>query len=143
MSMAIPASLVGVVATAMGGTTKFLFDGHTDVQMAVRAGCVTAIAAMVGARVGGYLPDRTLETGFAVLLFIIVWRLAVQRDPGQDGGQAASPARAAGLFVGCRPAFRIAWCRGRRTQCTCSQTGVEKGHAGCSGYQHHDHRLHR
>lgn len=100
MSQAIPASLVGVVATAMGGTSKFLNDGHTDVQLAVRAGCVTAIGAMIGARVGGYLPDRTLEIGFALLLFLILWRLAVQRADEKDGVAVASPARAIGLFGG-------------------------------------------
>lgn len=100
MSQAIPASLVGVVATAMGGTTKFLFDGHTDVQLAVRAGCVTAIGAIIGARVGGYLPDRTLETGFALLLFLILWRLAVQREPSEGDDQNVSLARAIGLFGG-------------------------------------------
>jgi uncharacterized membrane protein YfcA len=100
MSQAVPASLVGVVATAMGGTTKFLFDGHTDVDLAVKAGCVTALGAMIGARIGGYLPDRALETGFALLLFLILWRLSAQRKADPKNASAPSQALAISMFSG-------------------------------------------
>jgi uncharacterized membrane protein YfcA len=100
MTEAIPASLVGVVATAMGGTAMYLKENHTNPELAVRAGCATILGALAGAKVAVHTPERWLELAFAVLMFIIVWRL--NRARNHEPTAQAYPAvwKAGGLFAG-------------------------------------------
>jgi uncharacterized membrane protein YfcA len=99
MSAAIPASLVGVVATAMGGTAMYVREGHTNAVLAVRAGCATVVGAAVGARIAVGIPDDTLQIAFSLLLFFIVWRMVRSANHDAVGG-APSLWKAAGLFTG-------------------------------------------
>jgi uncharacterized membrane protein YfcA len=100
MSDAIPASLVGVVATAMGGTASFLKKGHTDTALAIRAGAITVLGALIGARLGVLVPERALQLGFALLIFIIVWGMFRGRHNDDHTSGDASLWRALGLFLG-------------------------------------------
>ena len=98
---AIPASLVGVVATAIGGTAMYLREGHTDVPLALRAACLTVIGAVIGATVAVRVPERVLEFGFSAMLFLIVWRMVQQKaHPEEQNVPEASMSKAVGLFVG-------------------------------------------
>jgi len=100
MSEAIPASLVGVVATAMGGTASFLRTGYTDTSLAIRAGAITVLGAMIGARLGVLVPERALQLGFALLVFVIVWRMFRGRNNEDHAPGDANVGRAFGLFLG-------------------------------------------
>jgi uncharacterized membrane protein YfcA len=100
MGEAVPASLVGVVATALGGTAKYLRASHTDSTLAIRAGLVTIAGAIVAARVAVYLPDRVLQITFGVVLLVITWHLAFGKK-GDEPSEGAMPmSKAVGLFVG-------------------------------------------
>jgi uncharacterized membrane protein YfcA len=97
---AIPASLAAVVATATGGTARYLREGHADAPLAVRAACVSVIGALIGVKLAVRTPEQALEVAFSILLFVIAWRMA---RPGSEAGHNDHPPsfwRAAGLFGG-------------------------------------------
>lgn len=71
ITTAIPAGQVSVVATALGGTGRYLREGHGDLRLAIRAASVTVLGAVVGARVGVLIPEQWLELGFAALIFAV------------------------------------------------------------------------
>jgi uncharacterized membrane protein YfcA len=97
---AIPASLAAVVATATGGTAKYLREGHADAQLGVRAACISVVGAVIGARLAVRTPEQILQIAFSVLLLIIAWRMARPGSEGGDTGRPPSFWRAATLFGG-------------------------------------------
>lgn len=97
---AIPASLVGVVATAIGGTGMFLRDGHADSRLAIRVGGLAMAGAMLGAKLNVFIAANVLSVGFAVLLVVIAAQMARQRRPVEDGEAGSSPWAAGGMIAG-------------------------------------------
>ena len=79
MTTAIPAGQVAVVATALGGTGRYLREGHGDIVLAVRAASITVLGAVVGARVGVLIPEQVLELGFATLIFVVTVNMIRRR----------------------------------------------------------------
>lgn len=98
ITIAIPVAQVAVVATAMGGTGRYIKDGHADMMLAIRAGSVTVIGALVGAKVGVLIPARTLELAFAVLIFVIVVQMLRRNSQTTPPGPPAVK-RAGLLFL--------------------------------------------
>ncbi len=98
MTTAIPAGQVAVVATALGGTGRYLREGHGDIMLAVRAASVTVLGAVVGARVGVLIPERVLELGFAAVIFVVGVNMFRQKaDVPVDGPPRV--AHAGGLLL--------------------------------------------
>jgi len=100
LTTAVSASLVGVVATALGGSAMFIRDGHTDRPLAVRAAGASMLGALVGARVAVQIPDSVLEVVFSGLLVFVVVRMLRGRRIERDDSGPASPWLAGGLFAG-------------------------------------------
>jgi uncharacterized membrane protein YfcA len=71
ITVAIPAAQVAVVGTALGGTGRYIREGHGDIILAIRAASVTVLGAVIGARVGVLIPPHALELGFAALIFVV------------------------------------------------------------------------
>jgi uncharacterized membrane protein YfcA len=84
----------------MGGTASFLKKGHTDTTLAIRAGAITVLGAIIGARLGVLVPERVLQLGFALLIIVIVWRMFRGRNDEDHAPGDASFGRAFGLFLG-------------------------------------------
>jgi uncharacterized membrane protein YfcA len=97
ITIAIPASQVAVVATALGGTGKYIREGHTDVSLAIRAASVTVLGALLGARLGVLVPAKALELSFAALIFVIAWRMMQKKAESEESAPPAV-ARAGILF---------------------------------------------
>lgn len=98
ITMAIPVAQVAVVATAMGGTARYIRDGHADMMLAIRAGSVTVLGALAGAKVGVLIPARALELGFAALILIIVVQMLLRKSQATPPGPPAVK-RAGLLFL--------------------------------------------
>ena len=98
ITTAIPAAQVAVVATALGGTGRYIREGYADVTLAIRAASVTVLGAVIGARVGVLIPAHVLELGFAALIFAVSFHMMRR---GADGEVEGPPrvARAGGLFL--------------------------------------------
>lgn len=99
LATAIPASLVGVVATAVGGTGIHLRDGRTDPTMAIRAAGVAMIGAIAGAKSSVYFPASVLFLMFAVLLVVISIRMLMGRNDSDAPSPRNSPVLAGGIFA--------------------------------------------
>jgi hypothetical protein len=100
LTYAVSASLVGVVATALGGSAMFIREGHTDRALAVRAAGISMAGALAGARAAVQITESVLQVAFAGLLLVIVVQML--RRPAQDAESdaPASPWVAGGLFAG-------------------------------------------
>jgi len=101
---------VAVVATALGGTGRYIREGYADVTLAIRAASVTVLGAVIGARVGVLIPAHVLELGFAALIFAVSFHMMRR---GADGEVEGPPrvAQRRGIVPGGGPAGRHA---GRR-----------------------------
>jgi hypothetical protein len=100
LSTAIPASLVGIIATAVGGSAMFIREGHTDRPLAVRAVGISMVFALVGARLAVLVPARVIEIAFALLLIAVVAKMI---RPAVDRGWAGHTLSlwiAGGMFAG-------------------------------------------
>jgi len=100
LAVAVPVSLVGVIATAVGGSAMFIREGHTDRPLAVRAAGVSMAAALAGARLALAIPASVLETAFALLLIAVVAKMIHSPAKRPSGAVAPSPWLAGGLFTG-------------------------------------------
>jgi hypothetical protein len=98
ITTAIPASQVAVVATAMGGTGRYLREGQVDLGLVMRAALVTMVGAMVGARLGVLVPVRVLEISFAMLIFVVAAKLFRRRRETEPAG-SPQVAKAGFLFM--------------------------------------------
>lgn len=100
LSTAVPASLVGVIATAVGGSAMFIREGHTDRPLAVRAAGISMAFALVGARLAVRIPSSALEIAFALLLIAVVAKMIRPAANHSSETHISSPWLASGLFAG-------------------------------------------
>lgn len=98
ITTAIPAAQVSVVATALGGTGRYLREGHGDLSLAIRAASVTVLGAVLGARVGVLIPERWLELGFAALIFVVSVQM-IRKGADEEVSGPPRIKRASTLFL--------------------------------------------
>lgn len=100
LTTAVPASLVGVIATAVGGSAMFIREDHTDRPLAVRAAGMSVAFALIGARLAVRVPASVLEVAFALLLIAVVIKMMRRPVDHASGAQPPSLWLAGGLFAG-------------------------------------------
>jgi uncharacterized membrane protein YfcA len=100
LTTAVPASLVAIISTAVGGSAMFIREGHTDRPLAVRAAGVSMAAALVGARLALSIPASVLEVAFALLLSVVVVKMISPQTEDSSAAHTTSPWLAGGLFAG-------------------------------------------
>ena len=83
--LAIPASLVSVIACSCGGAAPFLRAGMTNIRLAVLLETATTFGALCGVLLAGLVPVPALYLIFAVVLLVSAWQMLARR-------RAASPA---------------------------------------------------
>lgn len=84
LPQAIPASLVGVVATAIGATAINLREGHAEWPLALRVAGIAMVAAIAGAQISRYVASSMLYILFALLLLAVTGRMMMEtrvREP--------------------------------------------------------------
>lgn len=99
LTQAIPASLVGVVATAIGATAINLRDGHADWNLALRVSGLAMVGAIGGSHVGRALSPAVLYVTFAAFLIAIAGRMAMQTRAHEPTEPRESGWLAGGLFA--------------------------------------------
>jgi uncharacterized protein len=91
-----PREAVGISLAAVGGTAVFgavprLLRGEVE----LRTGMLFAVSGMLGAPIGSYLstliPEQTLLVMFAVLMFVIAYRMWTKASTRKDSGTKDAP----------------------------------------------------
>ncbi len=77
---AAAASLVGIVATSAGATTRSLKKGTTNVRLGLMLEITTSIGAIVGAAVAIYLEDWILMVFFAMVMLYSGIKMAISPE---------------------------------------------------------------
>ncbi len=77
---AAAASLVGIVATSAGATTRSLKKGTTNVRLGLMLEITTSIGAIVGAAVAIYLEDWILMVFFAMVMLYSGIKMAMSPE---------------------------------------------------------------
>lgn len=77
-------SLLAIVPVALVGTWRQHARGNADVRTGLTLGVLAAAGAVAGAAVANVVPQRALEIGFALLLFVIAGSLARRALRGSD-----------------------------------------------------------
>ena len=87
---AAAASLVGIVATSVGGTVYYLDKGVTNIRLGLLLEISTVIGAVIGAAVSGYLEEWLIMSIFTAVIVISGIRMILNRSadvPGKDDGE--------------------------------------------------------
>lgn len=88
LTAAIGTSLISVIATSTGAAAINVRAGRADVRLGILLGAGTALGALTGGVIAGYLPERILAGLFAVLLaYTAITMLRGLRRPRLPGSQ--------------------------------------------------------
>ncbi|HSV72376.1 MAG TPA: sulfite exporter TauE/SafE family protein [Chthonomonadales bacterium] len=87
---AVAASVVSVIATSSAAAIAYVRDHHADIRLGLVLETTTAVGAVTGAIVAGYLSDRFVAALFAAML--VLASLSLVRRPADT----STPATAAG-----------------------------------------------
>ena len=97
LTLAIGTSLICVIATSTGAAAINVRAGRADIRLGIVLGAGTAVGALTGAVIAGFLPERVLAALFAVMLAYTaatMVRGAIRprpADPGVPGLPDAPP----------------------------------------------------
>ncbi|MGB9736504.1 MAG: sulfite exporter TauE/SafE family protein [bacterium] len=104
---AIAISMTGVLATSLGGTTRFLSEGLTDLKLATLLMLGTTSGAITGSLLSHTLKSNVLEMIFPLVLFYASYEmLKNQFKVDEEGGSSKHPLISialsffAGVFAG-------------------------------------------
>ncbi len=76
ITVAVPASLIGVIAVSIGAAGPFLRAGTVDRALALRLLVATAAGGLAGGLAAALLDARALAAAFAVLLLYVALQMA-------------------------------------------------------------------
>ena len=116
LTTAIGTSLICVIATSTGAAAINVAAGRADVRLGMVLGAGTAVGALTGAMIAGFVPERVLAGLFAAMLAYTAFTMLrgtrrpgaldpVDLDPAAPDGPAAPPYRAHRLPVAIAGAF--------------------------------------
>lgn len=117
LTAAIGTSLLCVIATSTGAAAINVRAGRADVRLGITLGAGTAVGALTGAVIAGFLPERILAGLFAVLLGYTAVAMVrnlrrrpvaaepVDEDPGAPDGPDAPAYRGNRLGLAVAGAF--------------------------------------
>ncbi|MCL4478627.1 MAG: sulfite exporter TauE/SafE family protein [Deltaproteobacteria bacterium] len=77
---AIAISMVGVLATSLGGTSRFISEGFTDLKLGILLMLGTTSGAIIGSLLSHTLKSRMLEMIFPVVLFYASYEMFKKRS---------------------------------------------------------------
>jgi uncharacterized protein len=87
IKVAIAASLVGVIATSVSASPRFLASGIADRRLGVFLLVATAAGGLAGGLTGSYVDGRALAVAFGILLLLV----ALQMARSIRGGASSHP----------------------------------------------------
>lgn len=116
LTAAIGTSLLCVIATSTGAAAINVRAGRADVRLGITLGAGTAVGALTGAVIAGFLPERVLAGLFALLLAYTAVTMIrnlrrpaagdlVPEDPGAPDGPGAPAYRTHRLGLAVAGAF--------------------------------------
>lgn len=76
ITVAVPASLIGVIAVSIGAAGPFLRAGTVDRALALRLLVATAAGGLAGGLAAAFLDARALAAAFALLLLYVALQMA-------------------------------------------------------------------
>jgi uncharacterized protein len=76
IKVAIAASLVGVIATSVSASPRFLASGIADRRLGVFLLVATAAGGLTGGVTGSYIDGRALAVAFGILLLLVALQMA-------------------------------------------------------------------
>jgi uncharacterized membrane protein YfcA len=79
LRVAVPASLVSVIACSCGSAAPFLRSQLTNIRLAIVLETATTLGALTGVLVAGLLPVAFLYLLFAVILAVSAWQMLRRR----------------------------------------------------------------
>lgn len=89
MRVAVPASLVSVIACSCGSASSFLRSQLTNIRLAIVLETATTLGALTGVLVAGLLPVAFLYLLFAVILTVSAWQMLLRRHERAPADAAA------------------------------------------------------
>jgi hypothetical protein len=95
LKVAIAASLIGVIATSLSASPRFVKSGIADRRLGMLLLVAAALGGLAGGVTAGYLDERTLSLLFALLLAGVALRMLWQirhpltGPPVDDAGEAS------------------------------------------------------
>lgn len=78
-SVAVPVSLVAIIATSIGGTIFYLENGVTNVRLGLMFEITTVIGSIIGALVAGYLENWAILVLFSAVILITSLKMILNR----------------------------------------------------------------
>jgi uncharacterized membrane protein YfcA len=104
---AIAISMVGVLATSLGGTSRFLSEGLTDLKLGTLLMLGTTSGAIAGSLLSHTLKSNVLEMIFPIVLFYAAYEMLKNQykdnnpdAPCRHSGAGIALAFLAGVFAG-------------------------------------------
>ncbi len=104
---AIAISMVGVLATSLGGTARFLSEGLTDLKLGTLLMLGTTSGAITGSLLSHTLKSNVLEMIFPIVLFYASYEMLKNQykdnnpdEPRRHSGAGIALAFLAGIFAG-------------------------------------------
>lgn len=85
MHEAIAASIVGVLITSLGGSSRYIDEGFTDIKLGMVLALGTASGAIVGSLVSRKLDDTVLGVIFSLVLIYVSYEM-IKNRPKKDTG---------------------------------------------------------
>jgi uncharacterized membrane protein YfcA len=100
VKVAIAASLIGVIATSLSASPRFIRSGIADRRLGLLLLVAAALGGLAGGVTAGYLDGRTLSLLFALLLTGVALRMAWQvRHPASPPVDDDDPSSFTSTFV--------------------------------------------
>lgn len=90
MHAAVAVSLLGVVATSLASSARYLRVGLVDVRLAVTLESASIAGALAGSLAVPYVPARTLALLFAAVMTASAWQLVRAGAAGSDRDEIRS-----------------------------------------------------
>lgn len=78
-SVAVPVSLVAIIATSIGGTIFYLDNGVTNVRLGLLFEIPTVIGAIIGALIGAYLQNWVIMVLFSIVILISAVKMLLDK----------------------------------------------------------------
>lgn len=73
IKLVVPASLIAIVGTSIGGLDVYLQEGYVDLNLALFLETSTVVGAIIAATITLLLPSRLLEVLLGIILLIIAF----------------------------------------------------------------------
>jgi uncharacterized membrane protein YfcA len=87
MHQAIATSLIAIIATSSGASSVYLKSEYSDLTLGLSLGLATAVGAISGGFVAGYLDQQVLSLIFSVVLVYAAISLGKRQSEGKGGNE--------------------------------------------------------